>query len=114
MTTILLFTGSPGPSIGAAAAATAIQAASQGRKTLLLSLAPAANLHTLLGAAAGSTATPVAPQLDALALDGPAELAAAWAQGRARLPAPLSQIAGDELPLPPGLELLFGLTRLHE
>jgi anion-transporting ArsA/GET3 family ATPase len=30
------------------------------------------------------------------------------------LPAPLSQIGGDELPLPPGLELLFGLMRLHK
>jgi anion-transporting ArsA/GET3 family ATPase len=114
MTAILIFTGSAEPSITTAAAATAIHAASQGRKTLLFSLAPPASLGALLGSAVGVTPTPVAPQLDALALDGPAELAAAWEQGRARLPAPLDQIAGDELPLLPGLELLFGLLRLHE
>lgn len=114
MTAILIFTGSAGPSIGAAAAATALHAASQGRKTLLFSLAPTMNLRVLLGSAIGTVPTPVAPHLDALALDGPVELAAAWEQGRARLPAPLSQIAGDELPLLPGLELLFGLIRLHE
>jgi arsenite-transporting ATPase len=114
MTTILIFTGSAGPSIATAAAATAIHAASQGCKTLLFSLAPAAGLSALLGSAVGAVPTPVAPQLDALALDAPAELASAWEQGRARLPAPLSQIAGDELPLLPGLELLFGLMRLHE
>jgi len=114
MTAILIFTGSAGPSITTAAAATAIHAASQGRKTLLLSLAPVANLRALLGIAVGTTPTSVAPQLDALALDGPTELVSAWEQGRTRLPAPLSQIASDELPLLPGLELLFGLLRLHE
>jgi anion-transporting ArsA/GET3 family ATPase len=114
MTAILIFTGSPGPSIGTAAAATALHAASQGRKTLLFSLAPTMNLGVLLGSTIGSVPALVAPQLDALTLDGPAELAAAWEQSRARLPAPLSQIAGDELPLLPGLELLFGLLRLRE
>src|SRR5215212_6030338 len=98
MTAILIFTGSAGPSIATAAAASAIHAASQGRKTLLFSLAPAANLRALLGSAVGAAPTPIAPQLDALALDAPAELAGAWEQGRTRLPAPLSQIAGDELP----------------
>jgi anion-transporting ArsA/GET3 family ATPase len=114
MTTIQIFTGSAGPASTTAAAAIAAHAASQGRKALLFSLVPASNLGALLGSTVGSTPTQIAPQLDALALDGPAELASAWQQGRAHLPAPLSQIAGDELPLPPGLELLFGLMRLHE
>ncbi len=114
MTAILIFTGSAGPSSGTAAAAIALHAASQGRRTLLFSLAPAASLGTLLGSAVGAAPAEVAPRLDALALDAPADLATAWEQGRARLPAPLSQIAGDELPLLPGFELLFGLMRLHE
>jgi anion-transporting ArsA/GET3 family ATPase len=114
MTNILIFTGSAGPASATAAAATAFHAASQGRRTLLFSLAPAANISALLGMAVGTVPTAIAPQLDALALDAPAALAATWEQGRARLPAPLRQIAGDELPLPPGLELLFGLMRLHD
>jgi arsenite/tail-anchored protein-transporting ATPase len=114
MASILLFTGSAGPSSATAAAATALHAAGQGRKTLLFSLASATSLSALLGITVGVVPTAVAPQLDALALDAPAALAGAWEQGRARLPSPLGQIAGDELPLPPGLELLFGLLRLHE
>jgi arsenite/tail-anchored protein-transporting ATPase len=114
MTTLLIFTGSAGPSSATAAAATAIHAASQGRKTLLFSLTAAASLSTLLGVTVGAVPSTVAPQLDALALDAPAELASTWEQSRARLPAPLGQIAGDELPLLPGLELLFGLMRLHD
>jgi arsenite-transporting ATPase len=114
MTAILIFTGSSGPSSATAAAATAIHTASQGRKTLLFSLAPPASLSALLGSAVGAAPTAVAPQLDALALDAPADLAQAWEQRRARLPAPLGQIAGDELPLLPGVELLFGLLRLHD
>jgi arsenite-transporting ATPase len=114
MTNILIFTGSAGPSSATAAAATALHAAGQGHRTLLFSLAPGASLSALLGSAVGAVPTAIAPQLDALALDAPAALAKAWERGRARLPAPLSQIAGDELPLLPGLELLFGLMQLHE
>jgi anion-transporting ArsA/GET3 family ATPase len=91
-----------------------LHAAVHGRKTLLFSPAPATSLSALLGVAVGTTPTAIAPQLDALALDAPAALATAWEQNRTRLPAPLVQIAGDELPLLPGLELLFGLMRLHE
>jgi anion-transporting ArsA/GET3 family ATPase len=114
MTNILIFTGSAGPGIATAAAAAAVRAASQGRRALLFSLTPANSLSALLGLAVGAAPAPIAPGLDALALDAPAALATAWDQGRARLPAPLSQIAGDELPLLPGLELLFGLMRLSE
>jgi arsenite-transporting ATPase len=114
MANILIFTGSGGPSSATAAAATALHAAGQGRKTLLFSPAPATSLSALLGSAIGTVPTALTPQLDALALDAPAALATTWDQNRARLPAPLGQIAGDELPLLPGLELLFGLMRLHE
>src|SRR4051812_37275479 len=91
MTAILIFTGSAGSASATAAAATAVHAATQGRKTLLFSLAPAASLGALLGSAVGTVPSALAPQLDALALDAPAALASAWEQGRARLPAPLDQ-----------------------
>src|SRR6266508_639234 len=114
MTQVLIFTGSAGPGIAIAAAATGLRAATAGRRTLLLSLGSAHSLGALLGVAVGGTPTQIAPGLDALAIDGPADLSAAWEQGRAQLPPQLAQIAGDELPLPPGVEMLFGLLRLDE
>jgi anion-transporting ArsA/GET3 family ATPase len=114
MTSILIFTGSAGPGIATAAAATAAHAASQGRRTLLFSLTPAPSLSALLGVAVAAAPAEIAPKLDALAIDGPADLASAWEQSRMHLPAPLDRIAGDELPLLPGLEMLFGLVRLRD
>jgi anion-transporting ArsA/GET3 family ATPase len=114
MTKILVFTGNASPGIATAAAATAVHAASQGRRTLLFSLAPAGSLGALLGAAVGAAPVAIAPNLHALAIDGPGDLATLWEQNRARLPSPLGQIAGDELPLLPGLEMLFGLIRLRD
>ena len=107
MTAILIFTGSAGPSIGVAAAATALHAANQGSKTLLFSLAPVTNLRALLGSAIGTLPTSVAPQLDALALDGPAELAAAWEQedGPPRKCEVANGVVG------PGTEWRFGKDR---
>jgi anion-transporting ArsA/GET3 family ATPase len=114
MSHILVFTGSAGPGIATAAAAAALRAARQGSATLLLSLGSARALAALLGAEVGGAPAPAAPNLDALAIDGLADLAAAWERERARLPAQLAHVAGDELPLPPGAEILFGLLRLRE
>src|SRR5689334_3643048 len=110
----LVFTGSAGPGIALAAAATALHAADGGGRTLLLSLGPAHSLGALLDLPLTGEPREVAPRLDALALDALADLAAAWERGRARMPARLAQIAGDELPLPPGLEMSFGLLRLRD
>jgi anion-transporting ArsA/GET3 family ATPase len=115
MTTTLVFTGSSGPGIATAAAALALRAADAGRRTLLLGLGDAAGLGALLGTAPGGNAPlPIAPNLDALAIDVSAELSAAWERGRSRAPGQLAQVAGDELPIPPALELFFGLLRLRE
>jgi arsenite/tail-anchored protein-transporting ATPase len=114
MTTTLVFTGSAGPGIAIAAAATALRAADAGQRTLLISLGSAVGLGTLLEAELTGEPRIVAPHLDALAIDAPAELAAAWERSRDQAPGQLPRIAGDELPLPPGLELLFGLLRLRE
>jgi anion-transporting ArsA/GET3 family ATPase len=114
MTTILLFTGNAGPGVAIAAAATALHAARRGSPTLLLSLGSARGLGALLAAEVGSAPAAVASGLDALAIDGLADLAAAWERGRAHLPAQVAHIAGDELPLLPGLEMSFALLRLSE
>jgi anion-transporting ArsA/GET3 family ATPase len=114
MTTTLLFTGSPGSGIALAAAATALHAAGAGRRALLIGLGAAAGLSALLEAELTGEPRTIAPGLDALAIDAPAELAAAWERSRDQAPGPLARVAGDELPLPPGLELLFGLLRLRE
>jgi arsenite/tail-anchored protein-transporting ATPase len=114
MTTTLLFTGNAGPGIAIAAAATALRAAAGGRRTLLLGLGGAQSLGALLGTPLGAEPQTIALGLDALALDGAAEMAALWERSRALLPAQMASIAGDELPIPPGVELLFGPLRLRE
>jgi anion-transporting ArsA/GET3 family ATPase len=113
-TTTLLFTGNAGPGIAIAAAAAALRAADMGQRTLLLGLGPSHSLGALLDAALGDAPHELAPRLDALALDAPRELGAAWERGRTRLPAQLAAIAGDELPIPPGLEMFLGLPRLRD
>src|SRR5215470_4290592 len=110
----LIFTGSAGPGIALAATACALHAAAAGRRALLIGLGPAAGLGALLQAELNGEPQTIAPNLDALAIDAPAELAAAWERARSHAPGQLASIAGDELPLPPGIELLFGLRRLRE
>jgi anion-transporting ArsA/GET3 family ATPase len=114
MTTTLLFTGSAGPGIALAAAATALRAADTGRRALLIGLGPAESLGALLEAELTGEPRTIVPYLDALAIDAPADLAAAWERSRDQAPGQLVRVAGDELPLPPGLELFFGLLRLRE
>jgi anion-transporting ArsA/GET3 family ATPase len=114
MTSILVFTGNAGPGIATAAAATAIRLAERGSHTLLFSFAPAHSLSALLGVPIGDEPTPIAARLDGLALDTLAALAAAWERGRKNIPTRVEHIAGDELPLLPGLEISFGLLRLRE
>ena len=115
MPTIVVFTGSAGPGIATAAAASALHSAALGQRTLLISLGTAASLAALIGASVGSAIpSEIAPGCDALALDGLAELAAAWERNLRQLPALVADIAGDELPLLPGLEMVFGLLRLRD
>jgi anion-transporting ArsA/GET3 family ATPase len=113
MTKIFLFTGSTGPSIATSAAASALASAAAGRRTLLLSVEPAHSLGTLLGSVLGSDPTTIAPRCDVLAIDGLAELAELWGRAQTHMPSGPVPIAGDELPLAPGLELAFALLRLR-
>src|SRR5690242_16511908 len=114
MPIITLFTGNAGPGTATVAAASALGSAAAGRRTLLLSVEPARSLQALLGGTLGAAPTTIAPACDVLAIDGLAELAELWEQGRRHLPAGSAPIAGDELPLLPGLELAFALLRLRE
>ncbi len=113
MAAILVFTGAAGSGILSAAAATALHAASQ-QRVLLLSVGAPGALGALLGAPAGSAPAEVAPGLDALAIDGLAEAAAAWERSRSRMPTGAAAVAGDELPIVPGAEMAFALARLRE
>src|SRR4029453_19000693 len=99
MTTALIFTGSAGPGIALAAAATALHAAA-GRRTLLIGLGSAAAYGALLEAELTGEPQTITPQLDALAIDAPAELAALWMRNRDRAPGQLASIRGGEPPLP--------------
>jgi anion-transporting ArsA/GET3 family ATPase len=113
MTTTIV-TGSPGAGVRLAAVALALRHAHAGARTLLLSLGSTAALGSVLGTAIGAAPTTVASQLDALALDAGAELTRSWAEAQPQLPSQLAGIAGDELPLLPGMGALFGLARLRE
>ena len=110
----MVFTGSPGPGIITAASAAALAAAQSGQHTLLMSLAPAHSLEALLATELGADPVEVAPRLDALALDPTAELGRVWERFRGQLPSQLARLAADELPLLPGIAVLFGLLRIQE
>jgi arsenite/tail-anchored protein-transporting ATPase len=112
--TTLIITGSPGAGVRLAAIAIALRHAGSGARTLLLSVGSPAALGSVLGMAIGTTPAAIAPQLDALALDAGAELTRSWAEAQPQLPSQLAGIAGDELPLLPGMGALFGLARLRE
>jgi anion-transporting ArsA/GET3 family ATPase len=112
--TTLVFTGSAGEGVQLAAAAAALREAGAGHRTLLLSLDPPPLLGALLGVPVSVAPAAVVPHLDALALDAPAALGESWNEARAGFPSQLAQIAGDELPLLPGMGTLFGLARLIE
>jgi arsenite-transporting ATPase len=114
MTTILIFTGSAGPGIALAAAATALHTAKHGSTTLLLSLGTPQALGALLGTPVAAEPASITPHLHVAAIDPLAELSAAWERGRGRMPAQLAQVAGDELPLLPGMDMLFGMLRLEQ
>jgi anion-transporting ArsA/GET3 family ATPase len=110
---LTIFTGGPGAAITQAAVAAARDIGAAHGGTLLITLG-SDGAGALLGARLGADPATVAPGLDALAIDAPAALTAVWNANRDRLLPALRGIAGDELPLLPGMGALFGLARLRE
>jgi anion-transporting ArsA/GET3 family ATPase len=109
----LVFTGSGGAGISSAAAASALLAAHQGRRTLLLSLGPTHSLAEQLQAELSGEARQVLLNLDALQIDAGREMAAYYEELRPLFPPQAPQISPDELPLMPGFDAFFGLYRLR-
>jgi anion-transporting ArsA/GET3 family ATPase len=113
-TNILIFTGASGPGISIAAVATALYEAQSGRKTLLLSFGPSHSAGALLNAQLNGKPQQVAPDLDAIELDTLGDVSTTWQELRAGFGSQFGGVAGDELPVLPGADLLLGLQRLSE
>ncbi|MFA4928777.1 MAG: TRC40/GET3/ArsA family transport-energizing ATPase [Patulibacter sp.] len=114
---IILFTGKGGVGKTSVAAASARRAAQEGRRTLVVSTDAAHSLGDVLDIAVGDEPTPVADGLDALQIDGRAELTRHWGAVRAWATRSLvargvDRVSADELTVPPGLEELLSLLRL--
>jgi arsenite-transporting ATPase len=106
---MLIFTG-PAGATSSAAAATAALAAARGTGTLLASIGPSHALSAIVGVAPGLEPQRLGPNLDAWLLDPLADAAAAWSSF------PLvsaGQVAGDELPMLPGMDLFLAVGRLR-
>jgi arsenite/tail-anchored protein-transporting ATPase len=110
----IVFTGNGGPGVTTAAAASALRAAHQGRRTLLLSIGPDHTLGAALEADLGDEARAVAPNLDAILVDVGREMAAYYELLRPLLPPQAPQLSPDELPLPPGFDVFCALYRLDK
>lgn len=104
----LIFTGPPNIA-AAAAASTAAAAAASGIQTLLASAGPSHPLAAFTGAAPGPEPITVAPELDVWLLDPLAEISVQWSS----VPALRGRVAGDELPILPGTDLLLTVSRLR-
>jgi arsenite/tail-anchored protein-transporting ATPase len=125
---VLLFTGKGGVGKTSVAAATAVRAASRGRRVLVTSTDPAHSLGDALDEPLGDRPTAVRPpsgaggwtgpgHLDAQQIDAQARLERHWREVRDYLVALLSwggvgELEAEELLLLPGLDELFALIDL--
>lgn len=75
---VILFTGKGGVGKTTTAAATAVDAAGRGHKTLLVSTDPAHSIADVFGRPVAAAPTELAPSLYAAQVDGVAEFAQAW------------------------------------
>lgn len=110
---MIILTGSGRTATGVVAAATALRAATEGRKTLLASLGPAHALGGLLDRATGAEPQAYAPQLDVWLPDSLDTLGALWEQRRSAIGGAVAAIGGDELPTVPGSDLFVALSLLR-
>lgn len=116
---IVLITGKGGVGKTTVAAATAIRAAEEGHRTLVLSTDVAHSLADVLGAPLGHEVLEVAPRLAAQQLDGRRRLEESWGDIRQYLVDLLGWAGADaidaaELASLPGLEEVFALENLRD
>ncbi len=112
---ILLFTGKGGVGKTTVAAATAVQAARAGRRTLVLSTDPAHSLADAFGTGLGDEPVELAPRLAAQQLDARGRLEEAWSGIRDYLVhvldwAGADSLEAEELAVVPGLDEVFALS----
>jgi arsenite-transporting ATPase len=115
---VILVTGKGGVGKTTLAAATAIAAAKQGTRTLLVSTDAAHSVGDVLDRPLGADPVAVAPRLDAVQLDGRRELQRSWASIADYLHrtlgwAEIHRLQVDELMVVPGLDQLVALARLR-
>lgn len=111
---IFIFTGNAGAGVSMAAAATALQTARSGLRTLVASIGPSHSLGTLFERPIGAQAQDIAENLAACEIDVLADLSHFWRELTGRTSASSSPIAvsGDELPVIPGADLYLGMATL--
>ena len=112
---ILLFTGKGGVGKTTVAAATALQCADRGLRTLVLSTDPAHSLADAFDKHLGSLPTPVADNLDGQQLDATERLEETWADVQQYVMQVLDwvgveAIEAEELSVIPGLDEVFSLA----
>jgi len=116
---IVLFTGKGGVGKTTSAAATAVRAAADGHRTLVLSTDPAHSLGDALGAPLGPEPTPVAPCLHGLQIDAQLRFEESWDQIRGYLATllvkgGLDDVTADELVVLPGAQEVLALLEVRE
>lgn len=114
----VLFTGKGGVGKSTLAAGTAALAASQGRRTLVLSTDAAHSLADAFGVQVGSVPTPLAPGLHVQQLDAQRGLEESWAVVQRYLAevlhlAGLDPVTAEELTVVPGAEEVLALLELR-
>lgn len=114
----VLFTGKGGVGKSTLAAGTAALAASQGRRTLVLSTDAAHSLADAFGVPVGSVPTPVTPGLHVQQLDAQRGLEESWAVVQRYLAevlhlAGLDPVTAEELTVVPGAEEVLALLELR-
>jgi len=116
---VVLFTGKGGVGKTTSAAATAVRAAAQGHRTLVLSTDPAHSLGDALGIRLGDEPTPVAPRLHGLQIDAQRRFEESWDQIRCYLTTLLTRgglddVTADELVVLPGAPEVLALLEVRE
>jgi len=115
----ILYTGKGGVGKTSVAAATALACAASGRRTLIVSTDPAHSLADSLQQPIGDQATAAGELLWGLQVDAQRELERHWTGvqswlGQLLVERGIDRISAEEFTVPPGMDELFSLLRLHE